>query len=228
MQMQAPEPRKKIFTEPHEVNARVQELGLIPEILRHAVEAGIAGFNACTSHHPRTYAGLRGWAEAVKDLRDSLTPIPYEWHPEEPRNLPFVVNKNQSVAIMVATGDSATGRESGSPCTNSSKGPVTKSAIECNAVQFELFPEPHLTPEELEKHRKMGRMTFLLLMYRDSAIQEVRCELSRPAAMDENDRVTGWIERIILKPLPFNGQIHDIVPDVPQTPEIDVKVKKRA
>jgi hypothetical protein len=71
-------------------------------------------------------------------------------------------------------------------------------------------------------------MTFLLLMHRDAQAQEVRCELSRPIHMDEDSRVSGWIERIIVKPLPFLGSTADVVPAVPQTPEIDVKVKKRA
>jgi hypothetical protein len=228
MQMQEPEPNKRVFTEPHEVNARLEELGVSADILRHAVEAGTAAFNSCTPHHPRTHAGQRAWGEAIRDLRDSLTAFPHAWHPEEPRNLPFIVNKNQSVAIMVATGDAATGKEHDAPCTNSGKGPVTKSAIERNAIQYGLFTDAHLMPQELEKHQRMGRMTFLLLMYRDLSAQEVRCELSRPRSMDESGRVTGWIERIVLKPLPFTGQTVDIEPDVPQTPEIDVQVKKRA
>jgi hypothetical protein len=226
--MPEPEPQKKVISEPYEVTARLAELGVPENILRHAAEAAITGYNACTPHHPRPYAGLRFWAEAIKDLRDSLVALPFEWRTEDDDNLPFVVNKAGSVAIMVATGDAATGKENEEPCTNSSKGPRTKEAVDRNEFQFSLFPNAHLMPEELEKHKKMGRMTFLLLMHRDVQSKEVRCELSRPKAMDETAHVNGWIERIILKPLPFTGPSVESVPHVPKTPEIDVPVKKRA
>jgi hypothetical protein len=217
---------KRIITEPFEVRHRLAELDTTDEMLRHAVEEATAAYNSCTANHPRTHPGNRAWAEAVKSLRDSH--IPLGWHAEDDNNLPFVVNKSNTVAIMVATADKATGKENESPCTNSSKGPRTKNAVVVNEAQYSLFPDAHLMPEQLEKHKKMGRMTFLLLMHRDAQAQEVRCELSRPIHMDEDSRVSGWIERIILKSLPFLGSTADIVPAVPQTPEIDVKVKKRA
>jgi hypothetical protein len=194
--------------------------------LRLAVEEAIAGFNSCTDNHPRTHAGSRFWADGIRSLRDSLTVV--EWHSEEPNNLPLVVNKAGTVAITVATGDKSTGKEHETPCTNSAKGPRTKDAVVVNEAQYLLIPDLHLTPEDLEKFEKMGRMTFLLLMHRDAQSLEVRCELSRPRTMDQCNRVNGWIERIILKPLPFTGDRMDILSEVPQTPEIDVKVKKRA
>jgi hypothetical protein len=221
------QPLKKVISEPYEITARLAEIGTSEEILRHAVEAGTAAYNACTSHHPRSHAGTRAWAEAIRDLRDFLTPPPHEWRPEDDNNLPFIVNRAGTVAIMVATGDEATGTEN-DPCTNSGKGPRTKNAVIRNERQYSFFPDAHLMPAQLEKHEKMGRMTFLLLMYRDAQRQEVRCELSRPISMDEQSRVNGWVERIILKPLPFATQPFEIAPDVPKTPPIDITVTKRA
>lgn len=222
------QPEKKIVSEPHLATARLAEIGVTQEILRHAVEAATAAYNACTPHHPVTYAGTRAWAEGIKDLRDSLSLPPYGWHAESDDNLPFIVNPFGTVAIMVATADSATGKESDTPCTNSGKGPRTQKVVHANDLQYLLFPDVHLMPERLERHKKLGRMTFLLLMHRDPQTHEVRCELSRPNDMDESGRVNGWIERIILKPLPFGEQSVEIAPDVPKSPEIDVQVKKRA
>jgi hypothetical protein len=227
--------KKQIITQPFEVRSRLEELGVTEEILRLAVEEAIAGFNSCTDNHPRTHAGSRFWADGIRSLRDSLTVLRFErvesgkeWHAEEDNNLPLVVNKAGTVAITVATGDKSTGKEHETPCTNSAKGPRTKDAVNVNEAQYLLIPDLHLTPEDLEKFEKMGRMTFLLLMHRDAQSLEVRCELSRPRTMDKCNRVNGWIERIILKSLPFTGERVDILPEVPQTPEIDVKVKKRA
>ena len=98
-----------------------------------------------------------------------------------------------------------------------------------NQAQFELFPDVRLLPEDLERiNGRMGRMTWLLLMHRDHQAQEVRCELSRPVNMSAEGRVSGWVERIILSSMPFLGPTGDVAPNVPQSPEIDVEVRRRA
>jgi len=213
--------------ESFEVRARLDELGVTEEILRQAVQRGTAAFNSCTANHPRQSAGFYAWAETVSALRELLNPL--NWRREDDNNLPFVVNGSGTIALIVATGDEATGRPEELPCTNSSKGPRTADAVAINQAQYELFPDIRLQSEDLERiNGRMGRMTWLLLMHRDPQVDEVRCELSRPINMTVEGRVSGWAERIILSSMPFLGSGADIVPDVPKSPEIDVRVKRRA
>ena len=50
--------------------------------------------------------------------------------------------------------------------------------------------------------------TYIVLYYYDAANKEVRCEVSYPVGMVNQDgfaRVSAWSERIILSPLPFEG-----------------------
>ena len=61
-------------------------------------------------------------------------------------------------------------------------------------------------------------------------LREVRCELSRPVCMNDEGRVDGWDERIVLTPFPFDGDLVDASPvgNPPQSPEIIVEIKRRA
>jgi hypothetical protein len=215
---------KAIRTEPFEVRARLDDLGLTEEILQQAVQRGTAAFNSCTENHPRQSPGFYRWSDTVSALRELL--IPLNWRPEDDNNLPFVVNESGTIALIVATGDEATGRPDIDPCTSSTKGPRTANAVAMNNAQQQLFPYERIQPEDLEKVN--GRMTWLLLMHSDARAEEVRCELSRPLNMSAEGRVGGWVERIILSPMPFLGSTVNFAPNVPQSPEIDIKVKRRA
>lgn len=85
-----------------------------------------------------------------------------------------------------------------------------------------------LPPAELVNRR--GRVMWILLMYRDRATREVRCELSRPVSMAPEGYVDKWAERIILSTTPFDEDMISLTDggNEPQSPEIDVEIKKRA
>ena len=201
---------------------RLVELGLQAEPLREAAARGLAAAHACTLNHPRIMPGLSAWSETVCGLRENLAPE--GWERLDEGNLPWTVNATGSMAIAVATGDEETGKEKGSPCTKSKKGPRVAEAVEAN--QLELFPPgirlPATTPP--------GRETWLLLIHRDFSAGELRMELSRPVNMGEDNRVDGWSERIILDALPFDGDldIRSIDPIPPSGPDIEVEIKRRA
>jgi hypothetical protein len=159
-------------------------------------------------------------------LRDLLAP---KWERSNEGNLPFTVNEAKTIALSVATGDEQTGNPEETPCTRSSKGPRTAGAVAANAHQLDLFPIAVL-PEELAKIQgEGGRMTWLLLIHRDEWNREVRCELSRPTSMSENQHVDGWIERIILGSIPFDGDTLAIPSnEAPEGPASDaVEIKRR-
>jgi hypothetical protein len=214
----------KVYSAPGEVPARLAELGLNEEVLREAVERGQAAWASCTPNHPAQFPGMWAWAEAVNALRERL--IPEGWTRINNENLPLTVDAAGRVCIAVSTGDENTGRADASPCTRSSKGPRTRSAVTDNARQYRLFEDIRLRPEELEEIN--GKMTWILLFHRDARAGEVRSELSRPIRMNIEGQVAGWAERIILGVSRFGGDRSEVSTDVPQTPNVVVKVIRRS
>jgi hypothetical protein len=201
---------------------RLEQLGLSALPLLEATRRGLAAAAACTPNHPRIMPGLSAWSETVCGLREELAPE--GWVRLDEGNLPWTVNAEGSIAIAVATGDEDTGREQGSPCTKSKKGPRVAEAVEAN--QLELFP----TGVRLPATTPPGRTTWLLLIHRDARAGELRVELSRPVNMSEDNRVDGWSERIILDSTPFDRDLDlkPLSPNSPSGPDIEVEIKRRA
>jgi hypothetical protein len=218
---------KALYTEPFEVRSRLDSLGLNEELLQQAIRRGLAAAHSCTEHHPRQSAGFYLWSEAIAALREANAPR--GWHGEDDQNLPYAVNESRTIRIAVATGDEYTGLKDQTPCTNSKKGPRTVTAVASNKQQYELWPGVELTPETLMNVTgSMGCTTWLLLIHRDIQAEEIRCELSRPVDMNAEGKVSRWVERIILSSTPFSGPKSGIVPDVPKSPQIDMRIKRRA
>jgi hypothetical protein len=213
----------KIYSAPDEVPTRLAELGVSQEILCEAVDRGQAAWASCTPNHPAQFPGIWAWAEAVNGLRERL--IPEGWTRVNNENLPLTVDAAGRVCIAVSTGDENTGRPDTSPCTRSSKGPRTKSAVTDNARQYRLFEDIRLRPQELEEIN--AKMTWILLFHRDTKAEEVRSELSRPIRMNLEGQVAGWAERIILGSSPFGRDRVEVPADVPQTPNVIVRINRR-
>jgi hypothetical protein len=217
----------QLHTKPFEVRSRLDSLELTEELLQQAARRGLAAAHATTEHHPRQSAGYYLWSEAIAGLREANSLR--GWHSEDDQNLPYTVNESRTIRIAVATGDDATGRKDQTPCTNSKKGPRTVTAVANNKQQYELWPGIEITPETLKNVTgSMGCTTWLLLIHRDIQAEEIYCELSRPVEMNEEGKVSEWAERIILASTPFTGPKSGVVPDVPKSPEIDMRIKRRA
>jgi hypothetical protein len=216
-------PKLKVYSSPEEVSSRLSELGLRQEILCEAVQRGQAARASCTPNHPAPFQGIWAWAETVASLRELLRPE--GWTRADSGNLPLTVDAAGRVSLIVSTGDENTGNPKVSPCTRSSKGPRTLNAVTVNALQMTLF-DVRLRPEDLDE--TSGRMTFLLLFHSDTKTNEVRCELSRPIKMNEEGQVSGWAERVILPASPLSGHVTEVPSHVPQTPNVEVKVKRRS
>lgn len=212
-----------ISFEPWETNRRLGELGLTEAALIRAAQRGLAAWSACTENHPPVFGGLSAWGETVCALREELMPL--GWDRLNEANLPLVVNSDRTIALTVATGDEQTGRKDGmQPCTMSAKGPRTIAAIAANNQQIVLFPE--MLPDSVMP--KNGRITWLLLIHRDTQGRELRVELSRPTSMAPEGHVDGWAERIILRSTPFDELPVMGLDNPPETPEIDIDIKRRA
>ena len=132
------------------------------------------------------------------------------------------MNADETLAICVNTGNEDTGIQDGSPCTRSTKGPQTRQAILENLGQLRLFPATDVIRE--------GRTVWILLIHRDMRAREVRAELSQPISISDEGKVDRWKERIILSSTPFDDDLFSLIEgdNGPQTPEIDIEIKKRA
>jgi hypothetical protein len=215
-----------IYSQPIDARNRLAELGLAEEILSTAIKRGQAEARSRTDNHPPMYRYLTPWGETTCALREGL--LPKGWTRSDEGNLPFTVNPDGTLAIIVSTGDQNTGNKDASPCTKCTKGPRTIDAVESNERQASLFPI-HLTPADIKKMQETGRrITWILMFHRDPNTQELRFELSRPINMNEEGQVAGWYERIIFGAIPFDDNVDRMSPDVPQTPIIDVDVKLRS
>ncbi len=148
--------------------------------------------------------------------------LPRGWKRVDEGNLPLTVNKAGTVAITVSTGDEDTGRVDGNPCTKSSKGPRTADAVADNNLRYTLFGDIRKVSSKVA-----GRLTYILLFHRDVEAREIRSELSSPVKINEDGRVDGWWDRIVLGSVPFGGDRVSTA-DVPQTPIFDVEVKRRS
>ena len=157
---------------------------------------------------PPLLPGFLAWGETVRALREQL--IPLGWERSDKGNLSLVLNQTGNLAIAVSTGDERTGNIDEEPCTKSSKGPRTVDAVSMN--QLLLFPEIPGFPVSFEGMDQ--RSTWWLLIHRDVKASEVRCELSSPINMSADGRIDGWAERIILEPIPFDGDFADISEDI--------------
>jgi hypothetical protein len=216
--------KPKLFVGPIECPSRLAAIGLKEEVLWSAVMRGRSAAANLTLNHPPLYRGVTPWGETTCALREAL--LLEGWKRSDDGNLPFTVNKSETLAITVATGDKDTGRPDACPCTRSTKGPRTAKAISRNSMASTLFGDIRLRPEDL-KLLNRSRMTWILLFYHDGVTDELRCELSLPSKMNTEGYVDGWLERIILGSRPFDGGLAKRPSDAPQTPEIEVDVKRR-
>lgn len=207
-----------------EVHSRLTKLGLEEARLAEIVRRGYIAFASCTPNDPPLFAGFSAWAAMVRGLREYLLP---EWERSDENNYSLVISPAGDVAIAVATGDDATGRQEAIPTTKSSKGPSTVEAVTSNQMQLEL---PYVFPPVAAPTRPAGldekRMTWILLVHR--AQGEVRCELSLPTSMGNDGRVDGWRERIILGAIPTDPEVIDVTPPPPPLTDITIDVKRRA
>lgn len=204
--------------EPHDINLRLDALGLTTELLRQAVAAGEMDRSSCTPNHPFFFAGLMGWGGTVKALRDNLAVI--GWKGKTRRGVDLVLSPDDTTAIAVASADEWTGRLGGSPKTNSSKGSGTVAAIERNrSSQMWLAGF-----EPMEEAAPEPGTTWYLLIH--SAVDEVRCELSLPTQMGDDGRIDSWAERIILEPVGAGTDL-SILPGADDQPDVEVSISRK-
>jgi hypothetical protein len=206
-----------VVSDPIDVYARLAELQLRSETLTAALTAGAAAAALCTANHPPIFGGLSFWADAVRALRDQL--MAEGWTRDDSRNYSTVVRSDGMLAIAIARGDEWTGRADapyGHPSTEHPKGAATQLAVERNMLPFDDLPSV-VGPASVDGLPS----TWVLLHHRENTI--VRCELSRPTAINISGYVETWGERIILAPIDVEPSPTFGVDDEPVQPDVPVR-----
>lgn len=200
-------------------------LGLTEATLLESAEWGLRHAFSCSLHEPPSVPGVIAWGKIVRGLRDRL--VPAKWKPNDANNYATVISPSGLDAIAVAAGDSGTGRAEAEVATRTTKGPVTRAKAGQNQLSlFEMVAEQFPSPRPLPN---AGPRTWLLLHYVDEEAEQIRVELSLPIGIDENGRVTGWHQRIILTPIPhLPAPFAETAPPAAETDgEIDIDIRRR-
>lgn len=204
---------------PEEIASRLEQLGVTEVALREAIYQGHLQRTRLTLNHPRTFPGLVMWGEVVAALRDQLRPM--EWIRQDVGSFPVTVNESLNLAIAVASGDEGTGNPYAHPSNRSKKGRNTVEAIEANQqmVLFEEFMQEVKVAVE-------GNQTWILMHHTDTAKSEIRFELSLPADIGNDGKITTWSERILLGSISFDDDLVEILQ--PGGPDIDIEIRRKA
>jgi hypothetical protein len=210
-------------TIPTDKHARLAELELTEEVLRRALGEGLLARLNCTEHHPPAYRGMVAWGESVRALRDGLAT--FGWAPSNEGNSAMVVNQLGDTGIQVVLGDAGTGDVTKNVSTKYARGPKTFQHVRTNATQLSLLPGDDSVGDAVPA---APQRLWMLLHYLDPAARELRCELSLPIRIGDDARPDVWQERIVLEPIPIDGDelILPIDSDL-VGPEIDIVVEKR-
>ncbi len=208
-----------VWSEVPDVRAALWKLGLTVEPLLDVVRAGYLARLTRTENDPSNAPGTYQWIEMVRTLREQR--VADGWERSNMDGLPTVVHAARGIAIIVSSGDAATGLVHGNPTTKYHKGPGTVDRIESNA-QLLLFPDEF---PPFPTHDWDAIATWMLLVF--TGEHEVRSELSL-ATKIEGGKMGGWKERIILPVLPTDGDDYQKNCEPDFGPDVDIEIRRRA
>jgi hypothetical protein len=202
----------------YEVRQRLADLGVDLPLLNRVIEAGWLAQESCTPDDPLGYPGIHRWGVMTRTLRQLLRPR--GWASSDDGHLAVALAPDNSIAICVSTGDSATGHVDGSPSTKYPKGSATAIAVEVNRFQIDMFSTQAGGEENASSE---GPLTWILLSHMADGV--VSCELSLPSDMGPDGRVNTWSERILLPRITL-GQLRSNI-ETEFTPEVDIEIPRR-
>ena len=138
----------------------------------------------------------------------------------------MTVKGDRTLAIVVATGDEATGTAY-LPRTKKPRGPVSVRAIETNQLSlFGLLDDDGEASAMLPELETVTE-TWFLLFHMDTQAGEIRAELSLPATTDDSGNIISWAERIPLALIPLGIDVPLPDDDDESGPEYDIDVQPR-
>lgn len=213
----------RIVSLPADINARLLELdpALTANLLLEVMQRGYEARIEATPASAPTAAGILYWLASVHSLRTAL--VERHWSINNNQNCPIIISADKSIAIVVMTGNSDTGKEFGNPTNQADKGAVLGAAVQRN-VQYQLFE--NLAISELKK-TECGTQLWVLLYHVESGakgVKGIRTELSLPSDFQKK-KIVDWSERIILSSI-STIPTPSITPSLPVTP-IEVIVERK-
>ena len=209
------------YHETWEISEKLNRMGLSADILQSAVETGELYRSSCTLNDPKSLAGTLAWGRAMRTLREKL--IPRGWERIDILNSPMVLNRERGIAIVVSSGDEATGNAVLVAKTKYKKRRAAEVVIIKNLTQLLL---PTFDIEEPTSSNTSGNdfVTWFLLVSRQG--EEVFFELSLPNKFVHGQPIESWAERIIFPSFKLQGP-SDSKYDDSFEEEINVEISRK-
>jgi hypothetical protein len=179
---------------------RLRQLGIAPERLFSALDAGDVAARQADEFSPVTAAGTLRWMETVRMLRQGLGID--GWVPNDDRNSPRAIDPSGQFAVVPVSGSADTGLEEGTPRTANPRGAASSRAVQING-QLEFSVTAALLADMAAE--KADTVTTWFLLYYRSQADELRAELSLPVRISDKGIVDAWRERILLPSRTFGA-----------------------
>jgi hypothetical protein len=178
---------------------RLRQLGIVPERLFDALDAGDVAARQADEFSPVTAAGTLRWLESVRMLRQGL--VTDGWVLNDDRNSPRAIDPSGRFAVVPVSGTADTGLRDGTPKTANPRGEASSRAVQVNGqLEFSFVALLH----DVAADTTDGVTTWFLLYYR-SQTDELRAELSLPMRISHKGVVDAWRERILLPARAFGA-----------------------
>lgn len=152
-----------------------------------AVATGAAESRTFSPAAPKSGPEFTRWLRTVESLHEGIMLLRAGWLRVDPQNLPYFLQPDINIGLIVSSGDAFTGVTYGSPSTRNPKGSAFARRVDENG-KVAMFGQP-VDGEEVE----VDDAWILLYDERDGL---VHLELSRPVSM-AGSFVDSWSERII-------------------------------
>lgn len=159
-------------------------------VFEHAVSVADAESRTFSPGAPKSGPEITRWLRTVEVLHEGLMLLHAGWRRFDPENLPYFLNVDLRIGLIISSGDAFTGVTYGSPSTRNPKGSAFARRVGTNG-QIALIGQP-TGEDEVEVES-----AWILLYHERDGL--VHLELSCPSTMSGRSIGT-WSERIIFPP----------------------------
>lgn len=162
-------------------------LRLEASVFERAVSVAAAESRTFTPGAPKSAPEITRWLRTVETVHEELMLLQLGWRRFDPQNLPYFLQPDLNLGLIVSSGNEFTGVTYGSPTTKNPKGSAFARRVDDNG-KVAMFGQPTDEGEVIVDDAR-------ILLYNERA-GLVHLELSRPTAM-LGSFVNVWSERII-------------------------------
>lgn len=162
-------------------------LRLETSVFERAVSVAAAESRTFTPGAPKSAPEITRWLRTVETVHEELMLLQVGWRRFDPQNLPYFLQPDLNLGLIVSSGNEFTGVTYGSPTTKNPKGSAFARRVDDNG-KVAMFGQPTDEGEVIVDDAR-------ILLYNERA-GLVHLELSRPTAM-LGSFVNVWSERII-------------------------------